>query len=90
MILGKRLAGKGMPIVTLERVAGPILEHEPALVVAVTNAFTGIAGSWPEAARAILHSTHPENYSSGDKLFSEQDELPSTIGSDTAEGDNGT
>ena len=79
-----------MPIVTLERVAGPILEHEPALVVAVTNAFTGIAGSWPEAARAILHGTHPGNYGSGDKLFSEQDELPSTIGSDTAEGDSGT
>jgi phenylpyruvate tautomerase PptA (4-oxalocrotonate tautomerase family) len=79
-----------MPIMTLEWLAGPSLEHEPALVVAVTNAFTGIAGSWPEAARAILHGTHPENYSSGDKLFSEQDELPSTIGSDTAEGDSGT
>ena len=79
-----------MPIVTLERVAGPILEHESALVVAVTNAFTGIAGSWPEADKAILHGIHLENYSSGDKLFSEQDELPSTIGSDTAEGDSGT
>jgi phenylpyruvate tautomerase PptA (4-oxalocrotonate tautomerase family) len=90
MVLGKRLTGKDMPIVTLERVAGPILEHESALVVAVTNAFTGIAGAWPEAARAILHRIHPGNYSSGDKLFSEQDELPSTIGSDTAEGDSGT
>ena len=77
-----------MPIVTLEPVAGPILEHEPALVVAVTNAFTGIAGSWPEAVKAILHDIHPENYGSGDKLFSEQDELPSTLGSDTAEGDS--
>jgi phenylpyruvate tautomerase PptA (4-oxalocrotonate tautomerase family) len=77
-----------MPIVTLEWLEGPILEHEPALVVAVTNAFTGIAGSWPEAAKAILHGIHPENYSSGDKLFSEQDELPSTIGSDAAEGDS--
>ena len=79
-----------MPIVTLERVAGPILEHESALVVAAINAFTDIAGSWPEAAKAILHVIHPENYSSGDKLFSEQDELPSTLGSDTAEGDSGT
>jgi phenylpyruvate tautomerase PptA (4-oxalocrotonate tautomerase family) len=90
MVLGKRLTGKDMPIVTLERVAGPILEHESALVVAVTNAFTGIAGAWPEAAKAMLHRIHPGNYSSGDKLFSEQDELPSTIGSDTAEGDSGT
>ena len=79
-----------MPIMTREWLAGPISEHEPALVVAVTNAFTGIAGSWPEAVKAILHGIHPENYSSGDKLFSEQDELPSTIGSDTAEGDSGT
>jgi phenylpyruvate tautomerase PptA (4-oxalocrotonate tautomerase family) len=90
MILRKRLAGKGMPIVALKRMAGPILEHEPALVVAVTNALTGVAGSWPEAVKTILHGIHPENYSSGDKLFSEQDELPSILGSDTAEGDSGT
>ncbi len=78
-----------MPIVTLERVAGPILEHESALVVAVTNAFTGIAGSWPEAVKAILHDIlHPENYGSGDKHFTERDELPSTLGSGVAGGDS--
>jgi 4-oxalocrotonate tautomerase len=78
-----------MPIVTVEWLAGPNLEHKRALVVAVTNAFTGIAGSWPEAVKAILHDIHPENYGSGGKLFSERDELPSTRGGDMAEGDSG-
>ena len=77
-----------MPIMTLEWPADPISEHERALVVAATNALTGIAGSWPEAVKAILHDTHPEKYGSGDKGFSERDELPSTLGSDTAEGDS--
>ena len=77
-----------MPSVTLEWLAGPILGHKRALVVAVTNALTGIAGSWPEAVKAILHDTHPESYGSGDKRFSERDELPSTLGSDAAEGDS--
>jgi phenylpyruvate tautomerase PptA (4-oxalocrotonate tautomerase family) len=90
MILGKMLAGKGMPIMTLEWLAGPISGHERALVVAATNALAGIAGSWPEAVKAILHDNHPENYGSGDELFSERDELPSTLGSDAAKGDSGT
>jgi phenylpyruvate tautomerase PptA (4-oxalocrotonate tautomerase family) len=77
-----------MPIMTLEWPADPISEHERALVVAATNALTGIAGSWPEAVKAILHDTHPEKYGSGDKRFSERDELPSALGSDAAEGDS--
>jgi len=78
-----------MLIVTVEWLAGPILGHKRALVVAVTNALMGIAGSWPEAVKAILHDIHPENYGSGGKLFSERDELPSTLDGDTAEGDSG-
>jgi 4-oxalocrotonate tautomerase len=78
-----------MPIVTVEWLAGPNLEHKRALVVAVTDALTGIAGSWPEVVKAILYDIHPENYGSGGKLFSERDELPSTLGGDTAEGDSG-
>ncbi len=74
---------------TVEWLAGPDLEHKRALVIAVINTFTGIAGSWPEAVKAILHDIHPENYGSGGKLFRERDELPSTRGGDMAEGDSG-